>query len=125
MLKFLVDEDLPRSTVHVLREMEFVALDVRDCGLRGKSDEEIFEYAQKENAIILTGDRGIGSILRFTPGTYYGIVIAHFPNELPVSELNTQIKNALNQLTEDDLDGSLVIIEPTKIRIRRHKKKRD
>ena len=123
MLKFLVDEDLPRSTAHLLREMGFVALDVRDCGLRGKSDEEIFEYAQKENAIILTGDRGIGSILRFTPGTYYGIVIAHFPNELPVSKLNTQIKNALNQLTEDDLDGSLVIIEPTKIRIRRHKKK--
>jgi len=125
MLKFLVDEDLPRSTAHLLREMGFVALDVRDCGLRGKSDEEIFEYAQKENAIILTGDRGIGSILRFTPGTYYGIVIAHFPNELPVSGLNTQIKNALNQLTEDDLDGSLVIIEPTKIRIRRHKKKSD
>ena len=123
MLKFLVDEDLPRSTSHLLREMGFVALDVRDCSLRGKSDEEIFDYAQKEKAIILTGDRGIGSILRFTPGTYYGIVITHFPNELPVSELNTQIKNALNQLTEDDLDGSLVIIEPTKIRIRRHKER--
>lgn len=121
MLKFLVDEDLPRSTAHLLRKMGFVTLDVRDCGLRGKSDEEIFEYAQNENAIILTGDRGIGSILRFTPGTYYGIVIAHFPNELPVSKLNTQIRKALEQLTEDDLYGNLVIIEPTKIRIRRHK----
>lgn len=121
MLKFLVDEDLPRSTAHLLRKMGFVTLDVRDCGLRGKSDEEIFEYAQNENAIILTGDRGIGSILRFTPGTYYGIVVAHFPNELPVSKLNTQIRKALEQLTEDDLYGNLVIIEPTKIRIRRHK----
>jgi predicted nuclease of predicted toxin-antitoxin system len=124
MLKFLVDEDLPRSTTHLLKEMGFVALDMRDCGLRGKSDEEIFEYAQKENAIILTGDRGIGSIVRFTPGTYYGIVVAHFPNELPVSELNTQIKKALNQLTEDDLKGNLLIIEPAKIRIRRHKEKK-
>ena len=121
MLKFLIDEDLPRSTTHLLREMGFITLDVRDCGLRGKSDEEIFEYAQKENAIILTGDRGIGSILRFPPGTYYGIVVAHFPNELPVSKINNQIRKALDQITEDDLYGNLVIIEPTKIRIKKHK----
>jgi hypothetical protein len=33
MLKFLVDEDLPRSTAHLLRKMGFDTLDVRDCGL--------------------------------------------------------------------------------------------
>ncbi len=60
MLKFLVDEDLPRSTTHLLREMGFVTLDVK----------------------------------------------------------------ALNQLAEDDLKGNLVIIEPTKTRIRRHEEKR-
>ncbi|HLP46239.1 MAG TPA: DUF5615 family PIN-like protein [Candidatus Kapabacteria bacterium] len=41
MLKFLIDEDLPRSTARLLREMGFVALDVRDCGLRGKTEGEI------------------------------------------------------------------------------------
>ncbi len=120
--KFLVDEDLPRSTALSLREIGYIALDVRDCGLRGKSDEEIFEYAQEVEAIILTADRGFGSILRFTPGTYCGIVVANFPNEIPTSELNAQIKRALSLLTEDDLKGNLVIIKPKKIRIRRHKK---
>jgi predicted nuclease of predicted toxin-antitoxin system len=118
-LKFLVDEDLPRSTAQVLKEMGFTALDVRDCGLRGKSDEEIFDYAQKENALILTGDRGFGSILRFKPGTYCGIVVANFPNEISVSELNYHIRIALNKLTDDDLNGNLVIIDLKKIRIRR------
>lgn len=118
-LKFIVDEDLPRSTTRLLREMGFNALDVRDCGLRGKSDEEIFEYAQKENAIILTGDRGFGSILRFTPGTYWGIIVANFPSEMPVPDLNIRIKKALNTLTKDDIKGNLVIIDPRKIRIRR------
>jgi hypothetical protein len=33
----------------------------------------------------------------------------------------TQIIKALEQLTEDYLYGNVVIIEPTKIRIRRHK----
>ncbi|MCP5107736.1 MAG: hypothetical protein GY950_30390 [bacterium] len=117
----MVDEDLPRSTVHVLKEMGFISLDVRDCGLRGKSDEDIFEYAQKENAIILTGDRGFGSILRFFPGTYHGIVIANFPSEMSVSDLNDQIRKNLRTLTEEDIRGNLVIIEPKKVRIRRPK----
>jgi len=119
LITFIVDEDLPRSTTFLLRDMGFNALDVRDCGLRGKSDEEIFDYAQKEKAIILTGDRGFGSIIRFPQGTYKGIVIANFPSEVPVLLLNEKIKNALNRLTKDDLCGNLVIIETQKIRIRR------
>jgi len=45
MLKFLIDEDMPRSTARVLNEKNYEAVDVRDCGLRGKSDEEVFAYA--------------------------------------------------------------------------------
>lgn len=121
MLKFLIDEDLPRSTARLLREMGFVALDVRDCGLRGKTDEEIFEYAQKEKAIIITADRGIGSTLRFPLGTHCGIIVANFPNEISTTDLNIQIHMALQGLPEEDLLNNLVIIEPNKIRIRRYK----
>jgi len=45
-LRFITDEDVPRSTARVLRDAGFDALDVRDVGLRGKSDAEIFEYAK-------------------------------------------------------------------------------
>jgi len=40
-LRFLTDEDVPRSTARILREAGFDATDVRDVGLRGKSDEEV------------------------------------------------------------------------------------
>ena len=46
-LKFLVDEDLPRSTAPKPREIGFEAFDVRDCGLRGKSDEEVLLMPSK------------------------------------------------------------------------------
>lgn len=121
-LKFLVDEDLPRSTAKLLREMGYTAIDVRDCGLRGKSDEEIFKYAQEKDTIIITGDRGFGSITRFMPGSYPGIVVVNFPNEISTMQLNAMIKIALNSLSEDDLKGNLVIIDPKKIRIRKQKK---
>jgi len=51
-----------KSIKGVLEAAGFEALDVRDCGLRGKSDKEIFDFAQKSCAVILTGDAGFGNI---------------------------------------------------------------
>ncbi|MBE0428100.1 MAG: DUF5615 family PIN-like protein [Nitrospirae bacterium] len=119
MLKFVIDEDLPRSTARVLKAKGYEVLDVRDCGLRGKSDEEVFKFAQRESALILTGDMGFGNILHFPVGSHSGIVIAHFPNEISTSELNNQIIKAFDNLTETDFKGNLIIVEPGKIRIRR------
>ncbi len=119
MLKFVIDEDMPRSTAKVLKGKGYEALDVRDCGLRGKSDDEVFNFAQKEKAVILTGDLGFGNLLHFPVGSHSGIVIAHFPNEISTPELNTQVIKAFDNLTEVDFNGSLIIIEPGKIRIRK------
>lgn len=119
MLKFLIDEDMPRSTAKILKSRGYEVLDVRDYSLRGKSDEEVFEFAQKEKAILLTGDLGFGNILNFPVGSYAGIVIAHFPNEMSTFELNNQIIKAFDTLTETDFNGNLIILEHGKIRIRR------
>ncbi len=119
MLKLVIDEDMPRSTAKVLKAKGHEALDVRDCGLRGKSDDEIFKFAQKEKAVILTGDLGFGNLLHFPIGSHSGIVIAHFPNQVSTSELNNQIIKAFEPLSEIDFKGNLIIIEPGKVRIRR------
>lgn len=119
MIRCLIDEDMPRSTAKILRARGFEVLDVRDCGLRGKSDDEIFQYAQREKAVILTEDIGFGNLLPFPIGTHVGIVIARFPNETFTSELNSQITKALDNFTDADLKGNLIILEPGKIRIRR------
>jgi len=119
MLKFVIDEDMPRSTANVLRTKGYEALDVRDLGLRRKSDDEIFKFAQKEKAVILTGDLGFGNLLHFPIGSHSGIVIAHFPNEVSTSELNNQIVKAFKPLSKIDFKGNLIIIEPGKVRIRR------
>ncbi|MCL4477031.1 MAG: DUF5615 family PIN-like protein [Nitrospirae bacterium] len=115
----MIDEDMPRSTATVLRSKGYDVLDVRDCGLRGKSDEEVFEFAQKEKAILLTGDLGFGNILHFPVGSYAGIVIAHFPNEMSTLELNNQIIKAFDTFAETDFNGNLITLEPGKIRIRK------
>lgn len=119
MLKFLIDEDIPRSTAKVLRNRGYKVLDVRDCALRGEADEEVFKFAQKEKAVILTGDLGFGNLIHFPIGRHSGVVIAHFPNEISTSELNKQIIKSFDTLNEKDFDRNLIILEPGKIRIRR------
>ena len=118
-MRFIIDEDLPRSTGTILKENGFDVLDIRDHGLRGVEDEEIYKFAQKEKAVILTGDRRFGNILRFPLGSHYGIVIAHFPNEMLPIQINHHILEMLMNLSEEDFKGSVIIIEPYKIRIRR------
>ena len=119
MIKFLIDEDIPRSTGSILKEHGYDVLDIRDHGLRGAEDEEIYEFGQRERAVILTGDRKFGNILRFPLGSHFGIVVAHFPNEMLTEQMNNIILKRLQNLTKEDFKGNLIIIEPLKLRIRR------
>ena len=119
MLKFVIDEDMPRSTGRILKQQGCDVRDIRDYGLRGAEDEQIYEFAQKEQALILTGDRGFGNILRFPVGKHFGIVVAHFPNAMPTMEINRYLVKWFEDLSEDDFRGNLIIMEPGKIRIRR------
>lgn len=119
MLKFVIDEDMPRSTGGILIKRGYDVKDIRDHELRGAEDQEIYEFAQREQAVILTADRSFGNILRFPLGKHCGIAIAHFPNEMPTGEINRLLVELLADLSEDDFKGNLIIIEPGKMRIRR------
>ena len=41
-MQFLIDEDLPHSTDDLLRSYGHEAIDVREIGLRGAKDSQIF-----------------------------------------------------------------------------------
>jgi predicted nuclease of predicted toxin-antitoxin system len=65
MVEFLIDEDMPRSTTTMLKAKGYEVIDVRDCALKGKSDEEIFSFAQQKGAVILTEDMGLETFCDF------------------------------------------------------------
>lgn len=118
-LRFLVDEDLPRSTAHALREAGYEAEDVRDLGLSGHTDREVFERAQSLSAAVLSGDSDFANILLFPPGSHAGIVVSRVPDDVSTDTLNRELLAGIKQLDEDELRGALVIVEIGQIRIRR------
>ena len=119
MISLLVDEDMPRSLAPLLRAAGMTAEDVRDSGLRGRSDDEIFGYAATHRLALLTADVGFANLIRFPLRRHFGIIVVRFPNELSAAVLNAAILEALTDLKEDDIIGNLVVIEPGRIRLRR------
>ena len=78
-MRFLIDEDLPRSAGDLLRQYGHEAIDVRDIGLRGSKDPEIAAYAQKNGLSLLTGDFDFSDIRKYPPKQYNGLVDLKIP----------------------------------------------
>jgi predicted nuclease of predicted toxin-antitoxin system len=118
-MRFLIDEDLPRSLARRILAAGIEALDVRDAGLRGRPDSEIAARAREEGRVLVSADLGFANILSYPTGSHPGIVIARFPSETPVSTLNDAIVAAIAGLSQEEIRGALVVVEPGRIRLRR------
>jgi len=119
MAVFVIDEDMPRSTGRVLAGRGYAVKDIRDFELRGADDHAIYQFAQENRAVLITGDLGFGNPLRFPLGRHFGIVIVRFPNEMSTAEINRQLVDRLTGLSEGDFEGHVIIVEPGRVRIRR------
>ena len=119
-MKFLVDEDLPRSTSKLLQEYGHEASDVRDAGLRGVSDSEIALYAQKNQLCLLTADTGFADIRNYPPGNYSGIVVLRLPATATSSVIETLLESFLARIEiTDQINGKLAIVETGRVRLRK------
>jgi predicted nuclease of predicted toxin-antitoxin system len=119
MWRFVVDEDMPRSTAVVLRQAGHAADDVRDVGLRSRPDPEILAYAQAHGAVLVTADLDFSDLLYETPQVHSGVVIVRLPNALPTRAVNAELLRALEELAGQNLADTLVIVELGRTRIRR------
>ena len=116
-LRFLTDEDVPRSTARVLRDAGFDAVDVRDVGLRGKSDVTVYAYAQKEERLLITCDLGFSNILNFPPSQSVGLIVVRIADSEPIDHFNHDVVRAVTEVA-DNLRQHLAIVEIGKVRLR-------
>jgi len=118
----VIDEDLPRSLADTLSSLGFTVFDVRDHGLRGRSDDQIFAFAQKQKAVLFSGDLGFSNTLTFPLGKHHGICILRFPNEASVQAIRKEVLRLLSEVSYEDYSGNLIILTFGRLRIRRSKR---
>ena len=117
-MKIVLDEDLPRSLSAVLRADGHNILDIRDHGLRGMPDEHIFRFAQEQKAVLMSGDLRFANTFVFPLDTHRGIIVLRFPSELATTYVNRIVANLASHLVSTDVQGNLVILSPSGIRLR-------
>jgi predicted nuclease of predicted toxin-antitoxin system len=118
-LRLLLDQNLSPETSRFPREeMGFDVNDTRQLGLEAASDTEIAEYAAREGRIVVPFDSDFGDIREFQPGDNPGVIrLKIHPQTTEL--LHPILRDFFSKVSETDLRGALVTVEPGFYRIRR------
>ena len=119
-MRFLIDEDLPRSTGNLLRRYGHEAIDVRDIGLRGANDSKVASYAQSKKLCLVTGDFDFSDIRNYPPSQYAGLIVLSIPKDATARFIINLLESFLiNEKLVLQIHGKLAIVESGRIRIRK------
>lgn len=81
-MRYLVNENIPLGTVKLLRDAGIDIVSVTDV-LLGSTDEEIIEFAVKENCILITFDKDFGELIFKRKFRSKGIILLRFSPQSP------------------------------------------
>lgn len=115
-MKFLIDADVPVSVRKALRDLGHDVTDVRDLPGAPWEDPPIDRLAQREQRILITRDVGFANRVRFPLHPGYGRLVIRMHRVSPASIVE-MVRAVVQQLSEADLLGALVIVQPGRWRI--------
>lgn len=118
-MKFLLDQNLSPQTVLFLKTLGLDALDVREVGLGGKEDDEIYAYAVRHKCVIITFDHEFAYKYIFKGDLEGLIIIRLHPQTLP--NIHEILKQFFESVHKDKILKSISVLERGKFRIRKIK----
>jgi predicted nuclease of predicted toxin-antitoxin system len=119
-VKIKVDENLPESLVEELSRFGHDVDSVREEGLTGRSDDEVWKGAQTANRFFVTQDLDFSDPDRFSPGSHHGILLVRLPYA-GRSALVLRIQAAFETEGAESWNGCFVVLSDHKIRVLRAK----
>ena len=118
MIKILLDQGLPRSSVKMLNDKGWDVIHTGDVGLSRATDRQLLEYARNENRIIITLDSDFHAILA-TENVGAPSVIRIRNEGLKGPDFAELITKILPQIQDALISGAMVTITENAIRIRK------
>ncbi len=117
-MRFKLDENLPEKLAADLAQFGH---DVATClgeGIAGKKDAAIAGHAASEGRILITFDLDFSDIRNYPPGTHSGIVVLRIHSQ-DISSCRAACARIRTSVPEVDFQGNLIIVEDSRVRIRR------
>jgi len=118
-IQVLLDQNVPREVGSWLQRWRSTwgVTHTSEVGLQGKSDAEVFYWAQENDHLIITFDEDFADQRSFPVGQHQGIIrLRVWPTT--VEEAVNALSRLLGQVNDLELVGALVIVGRHRIRIR-------
>jgi len=74
-MKIKLDENLPESLLAALKDLSHQVDSVREEGLAGRDDREVWQAAQDHGRFLITQDLDFSDLRKFSPGTHHGLLL--------------------------------------------------
>jgi predicted nuclease of predicted toxin-antitoxin system len=116
-MKLKLDENLSHSVAELCRTAGHDVATVRDQGLHGAPDEQVFEISAREGRVLVTLDRDLGQVLRFPPEKSAGIVVIEVGPRASHRGLLDRTRELLRMFETRSPERALWIVEPGRLRI--------
>ncbi len=115
-MKFKLDKNLDVRLVSLIAEGGHEADTVRDEGLSGSADQELYQICCREDQVMVTLDLDFANPVRFPPQPTKGIIVIRPPRPT-LPQIRATLASALPLLKSRDLEGKLWIAEPAQLRV--------
>ncbi len=118
MIRFLLDQGLPRSAAEILRNKGYDIVHVAEVGMSNAKDLEIVQHAGQEGRVIVTLDADFHALL-MVGGHLAPSVIRVRMEGLKGEGLAALIEQVLTNVAQDLKSGALVTVNAKTIRVHR------
>jgi predicted nuclease of predicted toxin-antitoxin system len=119
-MKFLVDNALSPLVAQRLVNLGYDAIHVREIQMHTASDEAIFSRAQQDQRIIISSDTDFAQILALRNTTTPSLILFRKGSvRSPHGQVKILSANLSGDVEKALMDGSVVVFEEERIRIRK------
>ena len=118
-MKFLIDNALSFQLAAGLAEAGHDSVHVRDYGLQTAPDAVVFQRAAEEERILVSADTDFGTLLANRRQSFPSVILFRRLDSYLPERLLSLLTQSLPDMEVDLSKGCLLVIEKTRIRIRR------